>query len=76
MFPAAIKPEVSRMECVRAAPFASNTTKLARNAPRRMPGQTRYPKSRINARAIPEGGHTGVALVFSNASSNPSLAAP
>ena len=48
---------------------------FARNAPTKIPSQTRYPNTRIAARAMPVGGHTAVALACTKASINPSFAA-
>src|SRR6266849_1757838 len=48
---------------------------LTAKAPKKMPGQTRYPRSRIAAREIPEGGQTEVTLRFTNASERPNLPA-
>ena len=49
--------------------------RLARNAPKKMPGQTRYPSTRNAARAMPVGGQTAVALGCTKAIDSPSLAA-
>src|SRR3989441_10258171 len=49
--------------------------RFARNAPRKMPGQTWYPILKNAANAIPVGGQTGVALACTKASFSPSLAA-
>src|SRR5450755_5094125 len=49
--------------------------RLTRKAPSRIPGQTRYPRTRNAARAMPAGGHTAVALALTNASVNPGLPA-
>jgi hypothetical protein len=48
---------------------------FTRKALARTPGQTRRPKTRKAASAMPVGGHTGVALTWRNASLSPSLAA-
>jgi len=48
---------------------------FARNAPRKIPGQTWYPILRNAANAIPVAGQTGVALACTKASFSPSLAA-
>src|SRR2546425_10541728 len=48
---------------------------FARNAPRKIPGQTWYPILRKAANAIPVGAQTGVALACTKASFSPSLAA-
>src|SRR6267378_1972700 len=49
---------------------------LARKAPRKIPGQARYPRRSNAASAIPAGGQIAVALAFANASVSPSLAVP
>src|SRR2546428_12707233 len=66
VFPAATPSEVRGVPAV---------VRLARNAPRSTPGQTRVPMSKRAARAIPVGGQTAVALAFRNARVRPSLAA-
>ena len=48
---------------------------FVRNAPRKMPGHTRGPKTSTAARAMPVGGQTAVALALTNASARPSLPA-
>jgi hypothetical protein len=50
--------------------------KLAMNAPMKIPGQARGPTSSSAAIATPVGGQTAEAEAFTNASANPSLAAP
>ena len=54
--------------------FIIKTTILTAKAPSRMPGALRYPSNNMAAKAMPEGGQTGVALEFSKANSNPTLA--
>src|SRR2546428_9495614 len=49
--------------------------RFARNAPRKMPGQTWYPILKNAANAIPVGGQTGVAHACTETSFNPYLAA-
>src|SRR5207249_9969617 len=49
--------------------------RFTRNAPSRMPGQTRYPRSRNAAIAIPVGGQIAVALTWTKARVRPSLPA-
>ena len=53
----------------------ANTARFATNAPANTPGQTREPSSSTAANASPDGGHTGDAFVFSNASTKPNRAA-
>jgi hypothetical protein len=48
---------------------------FARNAPRAMPGQARYPRRRRAARAMPVDGHTAVTCSATNAIDKPTLAA-
>ena len=45
-----------------AVPRLQGVVNSTASAPRRMPGQTRYPSTRRAATARPEGGHTGVTL--------------
>ena len=58
MFPAAIASEVST---------APDVVTFARNAARKMAGQTPGPSSRKAASAMPAGGHTGLALAWTKA---------
>src|SRR5206468_9868643 len=51
VLPTAIPAAVARVSCA---------VTLATNAPRARPGQTRGPRRRTAARAIPVGGHTGL----------------
>ena len=48
---------------------------LTRNAPTKIAGQTRTPRSSTAASAIPVGGHTGEALAWTKAKCSPSLPA-
>ena len=48
---------------------------FTRNAPSSTPGQTRWPKIKSEAIAIPVGGHTAEALAFTNARLSPILPA-
>ena len=48
---------------------------LTRNAPTRMAGHARDPKSRKAANAIPVGGHTAEALALTKARLSPNLPA-
>lgn len=48
---------------------------FAINDPMAIPGQVERPNKIINAKAIPDGGHAGSAVEFSNAKKYPSLAA-
>jgi hypothetical protein len=66
MFPVAMPKDVKAEPAV---------VRFARKAPAKTPGQTRRPKARKAASAIPVGGQTGVALTWRNASLSPSLAA-
>ena len=75
VLPTAMVAETAATTALLAALLAAKTVTLATKAPNVMPGQTRYPSSSNAARAIPEGGQTGEALVAANASARPSLAA-
>src|SRR5690348_4889647 len=66
VFPVAMPSEVSAVPAVSA---------FTRNAPAKIAGQTRYPSSRNATSAIAVGGHTAVALGFTNARRRPSLPA-
>ena len=55
-------------------PGGNGVVRFAKNAPSAIAGQTRYPSTSTAASAIPVGGQTAVALAFTNASDNPSLA--
>jgi hypothetical protein len=59
-----MKEETAMMDPGSAALFDRKTTTFTRKAPIVMPGQMRYPRSRIIAKAIPDGGHTGEAFVL------------
>lgn len=66
VFPMAMPPAVQS---------GSLAVALARNAPARMPGQTRYPSTSAAASAMPVGGHTAVTCSATVANERPSLAA-
>src|SRR5881397_1188899 len=66
VFPAAIPADVASEPAVVA---------FARKAPSAIAGQTRFPKRRKDASAIPAGGHTAVALGWTTARLSPSFAA-
>src|SRR5262245_7713586 len=57
-----------------AAAIAPWVVILARNAPSRIAGATRYPRSSTAASASPVGGQIGVALGLIDASARPSFA--
>ena len=62
---------------IAAAPAGSRRSSVAqlfsRNAPSHTPGQTRTPRRRIAASAMPEGGHTTVAIPGGGAASLPNF---
>jgi hypothetical protein len=62
VLPAAMASDVATVPAV---------VRLTRNAPRSTPGQIAGPKIRNAASAMPLGGHTAVALAFTNASCRP-----
>ena len=47
--------------------------RLIKNDPSKMPGQTRYPNSRVPAKAMPDAGHTAVAYPGGIVNNSPSL---
>ncbi len=76
VLPIQIADETTTIVTALAAWFARKVTTFARNAPSMIPGHTPYPKRTTAARAIPEGGQTGEAFVFSRASRRLRPAAP
>src|SRR6185436_17278925 len=59
----------------KALKAGTGVKRLVSSAPRKIPGQTRYPSRSIAARAIPVGGQTGETFVWTEASDNPNLPA-
>ncbi len=75
VLPAAMTADTVTAVTPLSAPLSVNSTRLATRAPASTPGQRPGPSSNRAARARPDGGHTGDALVWAKASARPSRAA-